>query len=93
MKYLLLILLLFPFSLKAEPVAVSSNNGITITLFDEGCKSHNVKNLPYRAAWKEGKGSFEGCYGVSSGVVVMLYFEDKTVVVLPVQAFAKTTGI
>lgn len=93
MKYILLILLLFPFSLKAEPVASASHNGITITLFDEGCKSQNVKNLPYRALWKEGKGSFEGCYGVASGAVVMLYFEDKTVVVLPVQAFSRTTGV
>ena len=93
MKYLLLILLLVPFSVKSEVKASASHNGITIQLTDEPCKSQGVKNLPYRAVWKEGKGSFEGCYGVASGAVVMLYFEDKTVVVLPVQAFARTTGV
>lgn len=92
MKYLLLLLLL-PLSVWAEPVAVASGNGITITIHTDPCKSEGVKNLPKRATWKEAGGEVEGCYGVAGGQIVMMYFDDKTVAVLPVQLFKRVNGV
>lgn len=72
----------------AEPVAVVVNSGVTVTLTDEPCQIEAVKNLQYRATWVERGGSFEGCFTVQSGIVV-LYWSDKTVVILPGRAFKK----
>ena len=77
----------------AAPVAVAGNSEVTVTLTDEDCALGAVKNLPYRATWVEAKGSFEGCYDVRRDIVV-IYFEDKQVVVVPLGAFRKPgTGI
>ena len=91
MKYLILIFL--PLFAHAETIASASQNNVTISLTNEPCASQSVKNLPYRAIWTEPNGKIEGCYGVQSGTVVMLYFEDKTVAVLPTQVFQKVTDI
>lgn len=95
MKYLLLLLISLPAF--ADTIAVARHEGITISLHDTECKSKGVKNLPYRAVWDETNGKksikVEGCYGVAGGQIVMMFFDDKTVAVLPTQLFQKATGI
>jgi hypothetical protein len=74
------------------PVAIANNEGVTITLTDEPCALAAVSNLKYRAIWSEPGTRFDGCFGVS-GPVVILYFDDRTVVVLPVRAFSLAQGV
>jgi len=73
---------------QAAPVAAIVQDGITVTLYDEPCALAAVANLPYRATWHDPKrGHFEGCYTVQHHTIVVLYFDDRTVVVLPLQIF------
>ena len=73
---------------------------VSVVLYpDENCGKElkkYVANLPKRATWDEEKGNkkvhFEGCFGVY-GPIVGIYFEDKTFVVLPKQAFQARTEI
>ena len=76
------LLSLFPAIAAAQPIAVVSGSGTTITLTDEPCAIEAVSNLPKRATWVDTKGKFEGCWG-SQGPVVLAYFEDKSVVAIP----------
>ena len=93
MRILLALLLLTCSVAYAAPVAVAGNSEVTVTLTDENCALSAVKNLPYRATWVEAKGSFEGCYDVRRTVVV-IYFEDQQVIIVPLEAFRKPgTGI
>ena len=72
----------------AAPVAAIVQDGITVTLYDEPCALEAVANLRYRATWHDPKrGHFEGCYTVQHHTIVVLYFDDRTVVVLPLQIF------
>ena len=73
---------------RAADVAKLSNSGITVTLTDEKCGLSAVSNLPYRAKWDEGNKHYEGCFGVQK-IFVLLYFDDKTVVVLPAHMFSQ----
>jgi hypothetical protein len=73
---------------QAAPVAAVTQDGITVTLYDEPCALEAVANLCYRATWHDPKrGHFEGCYTVQHHTIVVLYFDDRTVVVLPLQIF------
>ena len=89
---LLLIVLLISWSpLSAAPVAVAVEGDVTIILTNEPCKL-DVK-LPYRMIWEErGKKTFEGCFNVHGGIVVM-FFEDKSLGLVSSQAFRPATGI
>ncbi len=78
----------------AEPVyRAAAPDGIFITLHDEACALEGVVNLKRRATWTEGGKTFEGCWGarIDMGVVVA-FFSDKTVVVIPLQAFQRVTS-
>ena len=71
---------------RAADVAKVSDSDVTITLTDEKCALSSVSNLPYRAYWDESGKHYEGCFAVRK-IFVLLYFDDKSVVVLPAHAF------
>lgn len=84
---------LWPSLVLAEPVLQTQTaDGIVITLHTEKCELKEVSNLPYRITWQEKGKSTEGCFG-SNGRVVIFYFADKTVGVIPVQVFEKVIGV
>lgn len=97
MKYLLLlaaVVFLFPNNAISEPLfRVSTQDGIVVTLHKEKCEMGEVANLPRSATWEEKGKTFTGCWGMSSLGVVMLYFSDKTVAVIPASAFEKVIGV
>ncbi len=81
----------------AEPMAIASvgNGQIIITVYTEECElKDTVSNLPNRATWTQQGKTFEGCVGVqpAAGVAMFYFREDKTVAVVPLQAFARATG-
>lgn len=79
-------------SVRAEPKAVATTDKVTVTLYDEPCAIPAVKNLPFRATWKEGGSTFEGCFTISGGLV-MGYFDDRTVVGIDGRAFKKLEAL
>jgi hypothetical protein len=87
---LLLVLLMGP--THAAPVATATQDGVNVTLTDEKCAQSAVTNLPLRATWTEAGKSLDGCYTVQGGLAV-LYFEDRTVVVVPVSMFKRATPV
>ena len=89
----LLIAATWPTKAHAIPVAEAAADGAKVTLTDEDCKlKDKVSNLPKRATWQERGKKFEGCYGVHPGGVVMAYFSDGAVVIIPVQMFTAVSG-
>lgn len=89
---ILTLLLLLPALAFAKPVAIAESDGIVITLTDERCAVAEVTNLPYRATWLENGKTVEGCWGVAHQIV-MSYWTDKTVAILPAGAFNKALEI
>lgn len=76
----------------AKTLAVASHGGVSVHLTNEECRLDAVKNLPSRAIWNEGGKVFEGCYGLSDCGIVA-YFDDNTVVVMPVALFSASHEI
>ena len=77
----------------AIPLFQAEAEGIKIVLTDEDCRLPAVSNLPKRATWHEKGKVFEGCFGAHPMFpVIMGYFADKTVVVLPVEMFTRVSG-
>ena len=78
---------------RVVPVAEARNGDVTIFLTAEGCSLPTVKNLPYLAVWKEPAGVIKGCYDLrGEGRVVVIYFEDQMVVVLPIGIFSRSAA-
>ena len=71
----------------AQPVAELKQDDVTVSLYSEPCALAAVKNLPYRAQWREAGGSFEGCYTVQHQTIVVLYFDDRMVITAPLRVF------
>jgi hypothetical protein len=71
----------------SKEVAVFRGEGVVIRLYDDPCRLDAVKNLPYRTTWAEGGKTYEGCYGVMGGILVVSYWESKEVSVVPARAF------
>jgi hypothetical protein len=77
----------------AGPILRAQAEGITVTIYEEACQLKEVTNLPKRATWTEKGKTFEGCIGAHPQFpVLMAYFTDKTVVVLPVEMFTRVVG-
>lgn len=77
----------------AGPVYQADVDGVKIVLTDEECRLPAVANLKRRATWTEKGKVYEGCYGGHPTFpIVMAYFADKTVVVLPAELFTKVAG-
>ena len=90
----LIILLCWPSMVFAEPMYLTTTpNGTVITLHSEKCQLTEVVNLPKRATWREGIKTFEGCWGLSPLGLVMFYFDDKTVAMVPADSFQRVQGV
>lgn len=89
------LLLLVNFSVvSAEPIYEASAGGVRIVVYKEKCTLEAVTNLPWRAVWFQDGNEIEGCIGAKDElVVVVAYFADKTIVVLPMEIFRKVIGI
>ena len=90
MRVLVAAIVFFVGAVHAAPIAVSTTPGVTIILTDEPCAFKEVRNLPRRATWTEHGTTFEGCWGagrVLGNDVVLGYFSDQSVVVIPVLYF------
>jgi hypothetical protein len=79
--------------LHADPLFSATAEGVTITLTDEPCAVKEIANLPYRATWVEKDKTFQWCWGPYRELsIVLAYFDDRTIAVIPVQAFVKVVG-
>ena len=90
MRALVAAIVFFVGAVHAAPIAVSSTPGVTIILTDEPCALKAVRNLSRRATWTEHGTTFEGCWSsarVLGNDVVLGYFSDQSVVVIPVLYF------
>ena len=77
----------------AGPIAEGAgDNDAKITLYNDPCKLKEVSNLELRATWQEKGKVFEGCFGIHPYGVVLAYFSDKTVVIMPVDIFKAVSG-
>ena len=85
--------LLIPVFASAEPVAAVKRGGIKITLFDSDCTLPAVMSLPFHVEWVEKGKTFAGCWILHPTDVILMYFVDKTVVILPAQEFKKVSAI
>lgn len=94
--FILLATLLFglwPSLVFAEPVLqVTTPEGIVITLHSDKCELKEISNLPYRITWDEKGKTTEGCFGAKGGMVIF-YFQDKTVGIIPTHVFEKVLGV
>lgn len=77
---------------RAEAIASASQGTVTVTLTNEPCKLDAVKNLPYRAEWRDGAKVFQGCFNVWPGGYILAYFDDRTAALIPVQEFRPVGG-
>lgn len=90
---LLLLAVTWPTKAHAGPVYQADVEGVKIVLTDEPCQIPAISNLQRRATWTEKGKTTEGCFGGHQQFpIVMLYFADKTVVVVPVQMFTQVRG-
>lgn len=70
----------------AEPRFQVVADGARVVLHDDKCAVSAVANLPYKATWEEKGKVFQGCWGARPDAgVVMFYFDDKTVGIIPMQ--------
>lgn len=93
LKLLAGLLLFVSFSLGAEPLYVAKADNVIIILYKEECKEDGVTNLKRRATWEENGKVTEGCWGaVSQFGIVLMWFADKTVTLLPAPFFEKVSG-
>ena len=83
----------WPTKAHAGPVYQADVEGVKIVLTDEPCNLPAVSNLQRRATWTEKGKTTEGCFGGHPQFpIVLMYFADKTVVVVPVQMFTQVRG-
>lgn len=77
----------------ADPFIAAENGGVRIVVHSEKCQLKTVENLPKRATWTEKGKTTEGCAGyVQEMEVVLFYWADRTVSVLPAPVFTKVVG-
>jgi hypothetical protein len=87
---LMLCLIVWSFPAQAAPVAQANGpGGEVVTITDEPCAlTHIVSGLGNRATWKDKGKTFEGCAGMHPAGVVVLYFkDDRSIALIPMQAF------
>lgn len=92
MRLALLALLLVASKGHSAPFAVAEGEGVRVTLTNEPCALQAVANMPFRATWEEGGKTVQGCFNAAAGIV-STYWDDRTVVVLPVSEFKRLPGI
>ncbi len=85
---------LYAAKVQAVPLYFAEAEGVRIILTDEDCKLPSISNLKKRATWTENGKTVEGCFGGHPQYpLVLFYFADKTIVVLPVEAFQRVNGV
>ncbi len=74
----------------AGAIATAQDSGAIVTFYTENCTLKEVTNLPSRAVWTENGKEIEGCYTVrpDAGLIVF-YFADRTVGIVPLQALRR----
>lgn len=78
---------------QADPLYEFSQGNVRIVVYKDQCRLKEVSNIPLRAVWYENGKEIEGCIGAKDDLgVVVAYFADKTIVVLPMQVFRKVVG-
>jgi hypothetical protein len=76
----------------AEPMYEVRTDKAVITIYSEACAMPEVVNLSRRATWVEGAKTYEGCAGIRPDFgLVVFYFSDRTVGVVPISQFVKVT--
>lgn len=82
------------YAVQAEPMARAKADNATVYLHSDKCGLAEVSNLPGRATWVEGQKTFEGCFAIrpDTGVVLVYFVADKTVVAIPIELFARVTS-
>ncbi len=90
---LFFILLAFISPAEAKQIASAGDGSVTIGLTDELCTLGVVTNLPLRATWLEKGVTIEGCYGTHPYGVIVVYWADKTISIVPISMFRRTIGV
>jgi hypothetical protein len=98
---LLLILLLFMGEARAGPILSADFESGRVTLTDEPCGLKAITNAPKRVTWLEPNGRMsEGCYGIytlrfphGNIDIIIGYFDDLTLQVLPLSVFSVVRAI
>lgn len=69
-----------------------NQGAVLITIHSEPCALPVVVGLPKRATWVEGDKTYEGCVGLRPDFgLLVFYFTDRTIGLVPVNAFVKVT--
>jgi hypothetical protein len=91
---LFLLAVTWPTKAHAEPRFQVSVDGVRVVLFDDKCElTHLITNLPYKATWTEKGKTVRGCWGARPDAgIVMAYFEDKTIGLIPMQDVTPVQG-
>lgn len=71
----------------ASPVALARDGRVAIALSEQPCTLDAVANLRFHATWEEDGARHAGCWDVQHGRIVVTYWADRTVVVLPLEIF------
>jgi hypothetical protein len=67
----------------AKPLAVATKGKAVITLHSDPCAVKNIANLPFRATWIDGEKQYEGCWAATDYDVVVSYWSDNTIALIP----------
>ena len=78
-----LTLLVYVIPAHAKPIATATQGAVVVTFTDEPCTlSEQIKGLPGRATWTEKGVVTEACYTLA-GPLLMIYYADKTLGLVP----------
>ena len=85
----------------AEPVARAVEGGVSVILYSDICEL-DVQGLPMKATWGDGKRLWNACFDVRDpffgmirppALIILMYFDDKSIVMLPAHLFKPYSGI
>lgn len=78
----------------SDPRLQAVDDGVRVILYDDKCELEDqITNLPYKAVWEEKGKTYRGCWGPRPDMRVMVaYFEDKTIGVIPMGALTRVSG-
>ena len=84
----------WPTNAHSAPRFQVTQEGVKVVLHDDKCAVGAVVNLPYKATWEEKGKVFQGCWGArpDAGLVV-LYFDDKSVGIIPISELTAVQGV
>jgi hypothetical protein len=84
----------WPTKAHADPRFQVEADGAKVVLYDDKCAVAAVANLPYKATWEEKGKVFQGCWGARPDAgVVMFYFDDKSVGLIPISGLTPVVGV